>query len=375
MLPFFSNKNRETKSIVLDIQSGLVRGALVEHLEDGQKNITSVITRSISSKTHIMNAEHLTKRVLKLISEVVEQITKETGNHKISKIDYILSSPWIFNELKTSIVKYDKETSISSKTVSDLIEAQQKKDSNNTDIIQIEQKIFDIKLNGYTATTFDGKSVHSLEISFSKSYSSKVFLDKVYSTVDKYIHSKKHTLNSALFLQYTAMRELISDKSEYIYIHIHDELTDVVIVKDGLCKHMASFPFGIQTLLRKISSSTKNSIEMSDSILSLYQGKKLDGAEQVKIEKIIKSLLQAWSNLFTQSFEKTFEVTSVPRTVYLSSHSHFDIFKEALIYQNEFNFNIVPYDSVDAGNSITFKKGVDQSNMIKIYTLALEKII
>jgi hypothetical protein len=46
-----------------------------------------------------------------------------------------------------------------------------------------------------------------------------------------------------------------------------------------------------------------------------------------------------------------------------------------LIYQNQFNFNIVPYDSVDAGNSITFKKGVEQSNMIKIYTLALEKII
>ncbi len=364
---FFLNKKVGVLSIILDIQSGLVRGALVyEHTQ-----IISVVTRDISGKSRVINAEHLTKRILKLISEVVEHLVRDANGNKISNINYILSSPWIFSQLKTIKIDYEKETEIQHTTIEKIIQDELKKNTKTADTQPIEQKVFEIRLNGYPAIAFEGKRAHSLEVSLSTSFASSALLAKVNDVVSKHLHIKNHSVYSALLLQYTALRESLKNKNEFIYIHVHSELTDMIIVKDGLCKHMASFPYGIKTLLRKLASETKESIESCDSLLSLYQGNKLNDAERENMQKILPPLVHEWSDLCTKSFEGVFDITNLPTSVYLSAHSHFDLFKEALTFQNKFNFDITQYDSIDIGNQITFGPVTAQSNMIKLYTFAL----
>ena len=379
MFSLFSNKKKGVLSIILDIQSGLVRGALIEDCQDSEENgkirIKSVVTRSISSKTNIQNSEHLTKRILKLVAEVVEHLNKDAGSNEITKVSYILSSPWIFSKLKTVKINYSRETEITSKTLSDIVKEEVKNNTTTSDVKPIEQKIFEIKLNGYPTTTYDGKKAHSLDVSVSTSFSSISFLNKVTAVVERHTRIKKSEFYSALLLQYTALREILKGKSEFIFIHCHNELTDIVIVKDNLCKHIASFPFGVSTFLRKISSGTGESIESSDSLLSLYQGDKLSETEKERVGKIVNPLLEEWSNFCIQSFQDIFDPTTTPRTVYLAAHSHFDLFKNSLAHQPPYNFNVELYDSVDTEEGVIFEKGSALSPMIKIYALALNTVI
>lgn len=368
MFSFFSHTKEGKQSIILDVQSGLVRGALIIRSTDGSAQILSVVTKSIPSKTHIVNGTHLTKRVLKLVSEVVELLTKDAP--RVSEIHYILSSPWISSQLKTIKVDYKKETEINSRMLAELIKGELKQDMGE-EAQAVEQKIFEIKLNGYSTSSFESRRAHMLELSLATSFASKSFLSKLHSVVQDTLDIKSVTHNSALLMQYAALREMLDDKHEYIYLHVHNELTDVVIVKNNLCKHLASFPFGISALQRKVASATGQSIESSDSLLSLYQGNKLSEAEKSSVQKAIEPLLQEWGDSCIKSFVAKFDSTSIPRTVYLAAHSHFDLFKEALLFRPDLSLSIVPYDSISDDSEITFQKSSSQSTMMRMYTLAL----
>jgi hypothetical protein len=46
---------------------------------------------------------------------------------------------------------------------------------------------------------------------------------------------------------------MMPDKNDYVYIHAHSELTDIIIVKRGICENISSFPIGTSNLIRKIS--------------------------------------------------------------------------------------------------------------------------
>jgi cell division ATPase FtsA len=372
MFSFFSHTKEGSQSIILDIQSGLVRGALISE-RGGITTIKSVVTKSIPSKTHIINSVHLTKRILKLITEVVELLTKNTN--RVSSIHYILSSPWVTTQLKTIKVDYKKETEITSRMLAELIQSELKHQAGDTMQV-IEQKIFEIKLNGYITTAFEAKKARALEFSLATSFSPTSFLTKLHSAIHGVVNIRKATHNSALLMQYTALRDMLPDKHEYIYIHVHDELTDIVIVKNNLCKHISSFPFGISTLLRKLATATNHSHESSDSLLSLYQGKKLSEADWISTQKIITPLLEEWRDVCIKTFKTAFDVTSIPRSMYVAAHSHYDLFREALITQADLNLMIYPYDDLAKDDAtIVYEKSSAQSAMIRMYTLALRSVL
>lgn len=375
MFSLFSNKKEGVKSIVLDIQSGLVRGALLVKIENEsgleEIHIVSVVTKAISEKTHIINAEHLAKRTYKLISEVVEHLVRDSGGKHIYNISYILSSPWIFSKLKTIKIDYEVETEITSKTIADLVKEEAKNNPDKVDAKPLEQRIFEIRLNGYPTVSFEGKKAKRLEVSISTSFGSSTFLDKVRAVVDRHVHIKSHSVHSALLMQYTALREILKNRSEFVYIHVHRELTDMIIVKDGLCKHIASFPFGTSMLVRKVSNITKETIEASDSMLTLLQGGKLSDEQQDSIGGMITPVINEWGDQCIKSFEDVFDMNTIPRQLYLSVHSHFEIFKKSLMLKGGYNFEVVSCDTLNVGNTIIFDKGSAQSNLMKMYIYAL----
>ncbi len=378
MFSLFSNKNRGGLSIILDIQSGLVRGALIRDCQsiggDEKIHIESIVTKSISTKTNMINAEHLTKRVLKLVSEVVEHLSKNTDGQEILEVNYVLSSPWIFSKLKHVKLEYEKEIEITSKILSDIVKEEVKNNTIDTDTKPIEQKIFEIKLNGYLSEDFKRKKAHTLDVSVSTSFSSKTFVDRMANTVNKHVHAQKHNFYSALLMQYTALREILENKNEFIYIHIHSEITDIIVVKDSLCKHISSFPFGISTFLRKIAHNAKQTIESSDSLLTLFHGNKLEIGERDKVYEIINPLLKEWGDMCFKSFKENLDEISTPRTIYLHAHSHFDVFKESLLHKDLYNFDVIPYETIDVGDKVVFSKGAPDSVMMRIYALAINRV-
>lgn len=378
MFSFFSNKEKENLSIIFDIQSGLVRGALILNKGNEPTRVLRVVTRSIPHKSHT-NGSYLTKMMLKALSETGEILSLQIKRSP-KTIHYVLSSPWVFSQSKTLTLHFEKDTEITDKLVTSFVEEErrrleEKSKITNSDLSFIEQKIFEIKLNGYKVTTYEGKEARSLDISFAATLSSKKLLNRIHTTINKALHSKSDVCyHSALLLNFLAMRSLVPEKDNFVEMHVHSELTDVVVVKNGLSAHLASFPFGTSTLLRKLESSLKESPETTDSTLHLFIDGKLESAQQEKTNSHIKPILQHWYDEYIKSSEHRDDDLFLPKTVYISSHDYLALFK-SVIKENNKMTQVNSFETTSADMHVIFDKTSEYNQLVGMYALALRSMV
>ncbi len=355
MFPFASQKIKEDLSIIIDIQSGLVRGALVSFKKNYPHKIVLVATHPIHRRAHTDSA-HLTKMMLKALHVVVSTLTH---HHRVDSISVILSSPWVISNSKTINMAFEKDTQVTQALITDIIEKGSDKNSFDEDVIFVEKKIFEIKINGYPVTKYVDRTARSIDISFATSMSSVQLLGKIDEVFKKSFGINKITHYSSLLLNFVALRKELAEMSDYVYIHIHDELTDIFVVRKGQCIHMSSFPMGISTLVRKVSEVLKQEMPVADSTLTLYQGGKLDEIEKQKVATKVEEFVGQWLSQYSGSLEKSLNTDSIPRVIYLFAHSHIDVFKQALK-------SVVPADI----HFVNFD--LDTMNM---YALALDDVL
>lgn len=385
MFSLFSNEEKGKISILIDIQSGLVRGALVLNKGENAPHILYITTQSFTRKIHV-DSTYITKTMLKSVAMVINSITNDglikiqsLGYNKksLDSIHFILSSPWVISKSKLVKIQFENETKITEKMISDIIIEEQNKLKHDfgSDLTLTEQKIFEIKFNGYVVNNFEDRKAKTLEISFATTLSPEKILNKIHLAVSKNIHIEKAFHHSALLLHFLALQSLFPKREDFVSVHIHGELTDIIVVRKGVCACLASFPFGVFTLLRKVSYISKHADETSDSILSLYQGDKLEDSENKKVKKIIEPLMQTWYHQFLKSITKNEDRVIIPRLVYLSAHSHFDIFKSVFILNNEKKYEVISFNTVQIESHVTYEKISEKSQVIGMYALALKDMI
>lgn len=338
MFGLFSSAKKVERNIILDIQSGLVRGVLVEEGEKTPLTIIGTAHKSVSKKS-ALNGEELSKEIGMTASSVAEALARGSEG-AVSNISYVLSSPWIFSKLKIAQREYAKKTKVTSKTIKEL--AKEEYEAHHTDIQPVDQKIFEIRFDGEEIDRIHTAKVKKVEVSLATSFAQKSFLDSVKHQVSRHVMTEKSTFHSALLLKYLAFRESLGQEN-FIYLHVHDELTDGFIVKDGVLRHLASFPFGIKTLLRKISSKSNSSIESTHSLTSLFQEGKFSEKEHERMQTLIVPAIHEWGNMCVGSFEAMKE-EGLPEKIYLCIPGYFELFKTALIFHDEYNFAVQQHE-------------------------------
>lgn len=365
MFEFFTNKISD-RVLILNVESDRVVGALIEINCEGVMKTISSVSKSIFLDSNATNSQRMTKKILKLAYDVVIHLMKESGHSKIKSIHYVLNTPWVISDLKTLNVKYDETKKITKALIDDLINNEIHNTKNSFDAYIFEKKILDIKLNGYAVDEYIGHSAHRIDISFSSSFSDKDFIENLKHTIERIVHIDSHVFHSALLTQYIALMNILQTDKEYIYINVHGELTDIILVKDKMCRHISSFPFGIKTILRKLSHKSKLTIESSDSMISLFQGGKLNEVENKKALNVIKPLIEDWQNNCIKSFLTAFDVIHLPNKVYLSAYTHRDLFINALKSQTQIRCEVVPYDDIVGDENIM---------LMNMYTHALSAVL
>lgn len=384
---FFSSSQKENKLyLLIEIQSGLVRGSLVA--EKTGEPISVIYVKNEKTPTpEEVSGDNLLKTIIKSIESIFSSIMKEGievavsqgfNRKSLKNVHFILSSPWIISESKTVIMKFEKETKVIEDMFKKIIEDESEALSNKYGIKEsenIEKKIFEIRLNGYIVNHFEERKAKELQLSFATSVGAKSFLDQMRAISYPLNHSLKNIYHSALLLQYNALRSLPIIGNGYIYIHVHDELTDIVIIKNGVCVNLASFPFGINTFIRNFSKSSSHASESSNSILKMYGKGDLHVDETIKIGNESSKVIAPWKNSFFEIIANTSDIGLVPRTVYMSVHSHFDIFRDAIIMENKFNFEIISYDDIPVQSGVKFLKESEKSRMVEMYVLALKNML
>jgi hypothetical protein len=379
-----ANKVDNKIILILDAQSSVVQGtlAIVGH---GIPKVIFTYSADVNIKSNSGN-DLLVKTTLSVIKEVIDSASRFLHHSdnlkdiprlhkKIHAVHYVLSSPWIVSDAKVLSKRFDtKEAEITQKYILDLIDADNKSLIQSDEPLQIiEQKIFDVKLNGYSVSDWEHKNAKDLEVSFTASMINSNMLNYFIDQCKHIVHQNKIYFHSSLLLQFIGIEEVLELGKNYCLIHVHGNNTDVSMVKKESCIFFGSYSFGIKDFIENLAKETGNGLQASDSLLALYVDNKLNNSENKKnivaIEKVSKLWLDGLKNILT---EQKLDIKP-PNSVILNCSTHNACFVK-VIQDSIPGVSIYTLSIDDLLHRVSFDHLTDTKILTALYTIAIHSL-
>lgn len=330
----FSSKQKTELALLLDVQSSIVRGSLVNL--KSKSNPIFIFTHAVPIPfKQDVNSGYLVKVTLRAINEVVETVLKELSVRnssgviqdlpsKINHVHFILSSPWIVSQAKTLKLSFPKYTKVTPDKLRPYLEEERNKlTGDDADhLAVIEEKVFDVRLNGYSIPNWQNKIIKDLEVSFVISVAGTKLIKSFSGIANKAVPMNKIFFHSCLLLQNMGIQKILKTRADYSLIHIHGEITDVVVINKHSCTFFGSYPLGINSIIRKISLATKTNIQAAESLLTLFMNSQLDPAHSDSTQKSVSQISQEWMTDLLKLLNNTHVPVSSLDEVIISAHSH-----------------------------------------------------
>ena len=339
MSMLFSNPKQEKLILIINVGSCMIHGLLVL-IKDGEHPKSVFSCNSLVNLSKLTDKEQLVKKAEHGVQEIIDLINRylylipadNTIPRRISEIHYALSSPWIYSQAKLISVSFDKNTIISHSYILKLIETERAKlqplQVDPTFII--EEKIFDVRLNGYSVTNWQNMEAKSVDVSFTFSVASINTINRFSMLCEHIVHKTHIYFHSTLLLQYIGVQKSLNISEDYILIHVHGELTDLTIVHNQVCTFFGSFQFGIKTFVKKIALATKTKQNTADSFVTLFAGNHLNSIQNKKSYNVIEKVSDQWLVELQKVIDIYSQKAWLNRTIVLSTCAHEQLFAEIL---------------------------------------------
>ncbi len=378
----FSSHKAGDLILIIDVQSSIVRTSLVHLQSSSIPNVLYTHNIAIPYKPHA-HSSYLIKMSLRAVSEAITDISKhlhvrsstENIPKKISSVHFVLSSPWIVSQAKTLKQSFKDDTHISKAYIMGMIWEERSKigGKNNDDIRVIEEKVFDVRLNGYSIASWESKNARELEVSFVVSLAGGRMIDRFIESCDHIVHRSSVQFHSSLFLQHLGIEKVVTKSPSYTLLHIHGELTDVAIIRSHSCTFFGSYPFGVHSIVRTIARETKTDEQSAESIFTMSEQGHLDSLHAKKELAIIDDMNRVWMGEFKKLLKSNSVVETIPNHVIISANSHesffMNNFKQAY---PQISMELLTMDDITA--HIKFDAHAERLRLTGLYVLAIHSL-
>lgn len=401
-MSFFSflNSHKEEIALVFDIGSGTLGGALVKFHKHTHPQILYSYREHIVTKRNV-DSETLTDAMLKVLDTVSATVMKDglahlnftrQGTRKIQTVYFVFSSPWVISQTKVITINKDKETLVTHEIIERAVKDEEQMFENlykegkfaekfEYDVDIIERNVSQISLNGYITHDPYMKFAHRIDIPFFMSVISKKILVKMNSVVSKYFHFTKSISHSCVFLSYITLRDLYHDEHDFLLIDIHGELTDIGVIKDGVLIQTASFPLGVNTIMRKVSKELATTPKIGESQVKLFLEGKSENKTAVVMKNILNKIKREWIQLLHESLDNLNVGSIIPQKLFLVVDSGMGNFFTDFIKEEKFDnlhvvsnsFNVTVIDSTMLGEFGSWYSKHERDSYLAIHTLAINK--
>ena len=374
-----SPRSQSETILIIDVQSRFVRGSLVTLNFKKKPSVLFVADSDILFKSNMDSSDILKNAVdsiemtIKSILQFARTNPNVCTNEKMISVHVVLSSPWALPQTKIKKIIYPKITSITKKSVLKIIEGDNAV-SANADNCVIETKILDVRLNGYQVSDWDNKNASELELSYIKSISGIQTINLFSQACKNQLNGQSISFHSSLFLQHLGLEQGISRFNSYTLIHVHGELTDVAVVKDQICILFGSFPTGTDTIMRKISETSKTDEHATESLLTLYSQNNLDTSLNRYTIDAISGIADSWIKEFQKLALSISERQNLISPVIIESNKHIEYFSHIFkrTYQQA---NVISIGFDELTQYVGFGQGITRSYFAGLYSIALNALL
>lgn len=363
---FFPRLKREVYSLVFDVGSGSVKGAVVKFTEKPGAEVTFYTEEKISFAKNAEAEKHV-ESLKKTLSSVVEKILKK-DKIKFESIFYIFSAPWSSSETRLIRIKENKPIRLTEQYLNKLIADQEKivlKETPGSRII--EKRVVDLKISGYPVADLNNRQTTEAEVAVFFSSVSETIIKSVEGAVGRHFIPKKtfwHTSSLAIF---STIRDLFPNHQDFVSVSFGDEMTEMSIIKNGIVFGEVSYPFGRNTFVRRLSDKTKTTEAVADSVIKMTSLKHTDDLAALRTNTNISSIASEWYGEFDIAMKHFMEKLYVPHVIFFVSPH--DLSATLVNKIKETGFEVVPL----IARKISSPVKIDDI-MFKISLMFLDKI-
>ena len=335
----FSSRPKDELILIFDVQSSVVCCSLVLTKSGAAPEVLFTLDQDIPYKKGARSS-YLIKMVLRAISEIIESVLRfkslrSSGTDAlgpITAVHYVLSSPWAISQGRMLSSSFAEDAEMTHAKMMGILSEERKRflPETSEQIQIIEEKIFDVRINGYSVASWEGKKARQIEISYVTSIAGSGMIQRFQAACAHIVPENKVFFHSSLLLQHVGIRHRLPNLSSYTLVHIHGELTDVVVVEHNSCVFFGSYPLGIRGIIRKVAHGTKTDDQAADSLISLYCQKSLDPGQKKSLE-ILEGVSAGWMGEFQKLLEQASFTKNLPDETLLSARFHEDYFKGILV--------------------------------------------
>jgi hypothetical protein len=341
---FSRRKKQDELMLVFDIGSSSVKAALFYTRNSGVPKIITSVREPIllEDKVDLDRFLVLTIKALETVSEKI--FTKGLGAPV--KIFCIFSSPWHTSHTRVISLKQETPFVFTTKLADTLVQKEvsslkqeylKKYDHTDETLRVIEMKNIKVMLNGYETLNPVSKKAKELEMTVFISMSEELVCKKIEETISKHFQVGNIKFSSFTMASFTVIRDLFTDRGNFLLINIGGEITDISMVKHNTLRESTSFPLGINFMIRAVSAEMKCSLAEAKSLISLFKDGHASPNTTKSLELIIAKLKSDWLVNFQQSLANLSNDISIPAFVYTTVDKDLADFFTEIIKTEQFN--------------------------------------
>lgn len=398
MFSFGRKKEKKETVLILDIGSGSTAVSLVELSFEEEPTILYVKRVPIKFQRSLTSAR-FRKEMIKSLNLGLRDVNKKglsvlenKSKKSISRVLCSLSSPWFVSQTKVVRIKKDKPFVVTKKFMSGFIKEEEETFANSDlakyssrkkqDSEIIERKIIEIKLNGYKTNNPFNKNASEVQISLFMSMAPTDILNEIEETITKHFYINQIDFHSFTLISFLAIRDIYDRVSNFLFLDITGEVTDVSIVKKGNLLKSASYPVGKNSLIREATTKLKTIPEEARSAINLFLSGAVKGKKAKVLEKILIKSKEEWTKGLQNALVGLSGGMSLPTTVFFTSDEDISLWYSDAIRSEEFaqsfltdNSFIVSFINCSSlGSYVRFRSSSEKDPFIALESIFFNRI-
>ena len=358
---FGGKKNKTELAIVFDIGSASIGGALV-NLSYGKKPLVLYTTRKDIAFASEVEPNRLLASMKRTLKETALDIQKKglrrinfrsISGKEIQAIYCTFSAPWYLAQPKQLMNKYKETKNIDSKFVEELLRQEEvafleeamkeysKKDKE--DLHLLENILTNIKIDGYDIKKLNDQKTKDLELSIFSTMIPSQVADITIDTISAIFHTKNLHMHSFALVSFGVVRDILN-KNNFLLLDITGEVTEVNVIYEGKLVESGTFPFGINTFVRKLIYALNTNKEEVLSILSMRG----EEAQSILVfgeneKKTLEEVEDGWCKEFVSLINDFSNSHAIPSNIVFVTDAQYTSFFKHMFTTKKHIINAISY--------------------------------
>lgn len=317
---------------IIDIGSARVSGILVPNWPEtkGEISLSAPWQDKPDWERFRLGIEQTFKKVLK-------HLAKEAGKRPPVEVVVFLASPFFVGQAGLVRAKHDRAVEITPPYLSDLVEQSfvDNAELASSDLTIIEDEIMAVKLDGYEADQVIGQTAKKIDLAVWRSGSPATWLQYWEELVRAEFPQAEIRWQSFTYSAYSVFNQFLPDR-DWVLLDTGNELTDVLVIKDGRLAEHLTFPQGKNHLIRAVAEALGTVPAEAESLLNRNLSNQANGARAERLKKILAEIGQTWSSELAKALKKVLQTTILPEIFYLFGDEPSDQIFAEFIEQGKF---------------------------------------